>query len=493
MPAPTLRALILAGLALASPAWASSDWNAMTWNQDPWATPCTLSSQCDDGLFCNGAESCQAGFCLPGDPPVIDDGVACTVDSCDEAADTIRHTPDDALCSDGLFCNGVETCDPVAGCLAGAPPVIDDHSLCTADSCDEGADTILHTPIDSDGDGVADCLDRCPGFSDAIDSDGDGVPDGCDALPANPAESRDSDGDGFGDNADNCPAKANPDQADSDHDGQGDACDGTPLAANYGSVIDAPHNPARGVSCASCHTYSLWWRYSPAAMSSDPSPAAIATAICATCHSQTTHSSLGFTAACLECHSPHAQAQLDWRGSVGLDDLYLKRGIINAPVQVSGGQTTFAYTLTPGAETVNPEWNDPAEWSRKTGSGSPRGLILVVDTALATNTYEVTAATGSAITVKGGLDPASAGKSFGLLYGQMVRKEITTSQGVKAVRFFNPKRPGGGHTDSNTPASGVCQVCHASTSHWSSAGNGQDHENGVRCTNCHRMRQGFLP
>jgi hypothetical protein len=38
--------------------------------------------------------------------------------------------------------------------------------------------------VDSDGDGVCDGLDICPGYDDAIDSDGDGTPDGCDAAPS---------------------------------------------------------------------------------------------------------------------------------------------------------------------------------------------------------------------------------------------------------------------------------------------------------------------
>ncbi|MDD5759782.1 MAG: hypothetical protein PHI06_11960, partial [Desulfobulbaceae bacterium] len=31
------------------------------------------------------------------------------------------------------------------------------------------------------------------------------------------------------------------------------------------SVIDAPHNETHGYTCSSCHTYSLWWKYSPTA------------------------------------------------------------------------------------------------------------------------------------------------------------------------------------------------------------------------------------
>lgn len=40
---------------------------------------------------------------------------------------------------------------------------------------------------DSDGDGISDSKDRCPGYDDFIDSDLGGLPDGCDCLPDNPA------------------------------------------------------------------------------------------------------------------------------------------------------------------------------------------------------------------------------------------------------------------------------------------------------------------
>jgi outer membrane protein OmpA-like peptidoglycan-associated protein len=77
-------------------------------------------------------------------------------------------------------------------------------------------------PIDSDGDGVPDGLDRCPRTPHGavvnaegcpIDSDGDGVPDGLDKCPNTPAAAavdadgcpRDSDGDGVPDGLDRCP------------------------------------------------------------------------------------------------------------------------------------------------------------------------------------------------------------------------------------------------------------------------------------------------
>src|SRR5262249_4809888 len=31
---------------------------------------CLTGAQCDDGLFCNGAETCSAGVCAAGAPPV---------------------------------------------------------------------------------------------------------------------------------------------------------------------------------------------------------------------------------------------------------------------------------------------------------------------------------------------------------------------------------------------------------------------------------------
>jgi len=63
---------------------------------------CESNVVCDDGAFCNGAETCdETGSCQAGTAPSIDDGIACTVDSCDEATDSIVHNAD--------ACNG----DPI--------------------------------------------------------------------------------------------------------------------------------------------------------------------------------------------------------------------------------------------------------------------------------------------------------------------------------------------------------------------------------------------
>jgi len=106
---------------------------------------CRDASDCDDGLFCNGAESCVAGSCQPGTPPVCDDGAGCTIDSCNEASNACDHTPNHAFCDDGLYCNGAETC--VEGsCQSGTPPNCDDGVECTTDSCNESMNACDNTP-----------------------------------------------------------------------------------------------------------------------------------------------------------------------------------------------------------------------------------------------------------------------------------------------------------------------------------------------------------
>lgn len=96
--------------------------------------PTAESAACDDGLFCNGAESCDpaTGDCAAGTPPCAED------EACDEEADTCMELPPctvDADCRDDLFCNGEETCDEAVGvCRSGEPP------CAYAPSCNEATD-----------------------------------------------------------------------------------------------------------------------------------------------------------------------------------------------------------------------------------------------------------------------------------------------------------------------------------------------------------------
>jgi hypothetical protein len=84
--------------------------------------------------------------CILGTPPNLDDLIACTLDACDELADVVTHTPDDALCDNADFCDGDETCDVATGCVVGTAPFVDDGIACTIDGCDEEADIATHVP-----------------------------------------------------------------------------------------------------------------------------------------------------------------------------------------------------------------------------------------------------------------------------------------------------------------------------------------------------------
>ncbi len=103
---------------------------------------CTLDEHCDDGLWCNGAEICNASNeCEAGIAPDCNDGVGCTVDTCNEGTDSCDNAADHGACDDGLWCNGTETCDAVSDCQAGTAPDCDDSISCTTDSCNEGLDS----------------------------------------------------------------------------------------------------------------------------------------------------------------------------------------------------------------------------------------------------------------------------------------------------------------------------------------------------------------
>ena len=54
---------------------------------------CTVDPDCDDGTFCNGAETCDVGtgVCQPGTPPACDDGAFCNgAETCNEGTDCVR-------------------------------------------------------------------------------------------------------------------------------------------------------------------------------------------------------------------------------------------------------------------------------------------------------------------------------------------------------------------------------------------------------------------
>jgi hypothetical protein len=109
-------------------------------------------SACTNNLFCDGPETCTAGMCggSSGDPCPGPDGDADCAESCDEAADDcLAPDPNGSSCDDGLFCDGTETCSAgLCGGSTGDPcPGPDGDGDCM-ESCDETADDCLAPDLD---------------------------------------------------------------------------------------------------------------------------------------------------------------------------------------------------------------------------------------------------------------------------------------------------------------------------------------------------------
>lgn len=64
---------------------------------------------CDDGLFCDGAETCAAGGCVSDVNPGCDDSDVCTADTCSEAGGC-AHSAVAACCHDATDCDDAIAC-----------------------------------------------------------------------------------------------------------------------------------------------------------------------------------------------------------------------------------------------------------------------------------------------------------------------------------------------------------------------------------------------
>ena len=159
--------------------------------EDPYSWTPRTGETCDDGLYCNGADTCDASaLCsVHAGDPCADDGLWCNGDeSCNESDDACesqysQETPrcqddgdfcnGDEICneadeqcghsgdpceSDGLWCNGLEYCDDTKQeCVhtyddQSNPRCPDDELYCNGvESCDEGTDSCVNSgdPCDS--------------------------------------------------------------------------------------------------------------------------------------------------------------------------------------------------------------------------------------------------------------------------------------------------------------------------------------------------------
>jgi hypothetical protein len=147
--------------------------------------PLTLA-RCDDGLFCNGEDTCVLGVCVhAGDPcaagaecanvcnekddvcraprgtACADDGNVCTDDFCNGSGSCV-HRANTRACDDGLFCNGADACS-AKRCIVHAGDPCAGGGEC-ADRCDEVADSCVApagAPCRDEGDACS--FDRCDG------------------------------------------------------------------------------------------------------------------------------------------------------------------------------------------------------------------------------------------------------------------------------------------------------------------------------------------
>jgi hypothetical protein len=106
------------------------------------------SGSCDNGVFCDGAETCDAGACQPGGDP-CNDGSDCTDDICDEDTDTCNNLClavgwEDPCCSDPA-CSADPNCEKEPVCGDG---YIDPGEICgepgLEDGCTEAAPLCLN-------------------------------------------------------------------------------------------------------------------------------------------------------------------------------------------------------------------------------------------------------------------------------------------------------------------------------------------------------------
>jgi len=113
---------------------------------DPAASPC------DDGLFCNGADSCSGGTCSvhPGDPCDGPDGDGDCSETCDEGADDCTgNDPVGLSCNDGSCptCPDGDSCLDAADCTSG----VCSSGTCQVPTCSDSVENGTETDVDCGG------------------------------------------------------------------------------------------------------------------------------------------------------------------------------------------------------------------------------------------------------------------------------------------------------------------------------------------------------
>lgn len=107
-------------------------------NNDGRLDECDTCGVCDDGLFCNGVETCVSGSCQPGSDP-------CAGQSCDEAGDVCIPP----ACDNDGVCEAGEDCD---SCAADCPSFPLPATSCGNGLCEAGdGEDCVNCPQDCNG------------------------------------------------------------------------------------------------------------------------------------------------------------------------------------------------------------------------------------------------------------------------------------------------------------------------------------------------------
>ncbi len=127
-----------------------------------------IGDVCDACVDPDGDGVCGANDKCPGEDDNIDVDLDGIPDACDDCIDVDRD----------------DICDDVDDCIStieGTP--CDDGDDCTINDQIDKFCNCIGNVVDTDGDGVCDVDDQCPGFDDRKDYDQDGIPDACDSDP----------------------------------------------------------------------------------------------------------------------------------------------------------------------------------------------------------------------------------------------------------------------------------------------------------------------
>jgi len=104
--------------------------------------PLIAGIPCNDGQFCTINDDCDGlGNCLGDSRDCSGLSNQCNQGSCDDGVDQCMAIPanEGINCDDGLFCTTAETCQS-GNCTGGQDLSCDDSDLCTIDACDEAND-----------------------------------------------------------------------------------------------------------------------------------------------------------------------------------------------------------------------------------------------------------------------------------------------------------------------------------------------------------------